>query len=464
MQNTPQQIIIQPPKPHSTKQELIMRGFLFPGVKEIIVVCGTKFGKSLSASTCMVNGAIKKRGAKWRWIAPIYRQAKIGMEYFKGIIPPAPHSEMIESKMLIRLPNLDSQIEFWHTQNPVDLEGAAVHGQIGDEAAKMPYDAYISAKTTTTFTRGPSMWISTPYGKNWFYKKYLECKDEMDWAIKRGKEPTKLAIHAPTSANPFVSQDIIDAAKKDLPDRMFRQYYLAEFLDDGSVFVGFRECIEGPEIHAYGAVQQWVCEDANEKNVVVGADWAKTQDFAVFTAIDYQGPKPKVVGFMRFQSIKYTEAIMELYRFCKQFKSCGLIVHDKTGVGEAIDDMLGKINLPINGFVFNNQSKSGLINRLMIRIERGDIILPNWQELIKELDSFEVESSEIGTLRYNAAPGAHDDIVISLALAIYAYEEYAGQQEIRFMEDLPRDRNLGKILNELMEDSDDISHLFGRGF
>ena len=459
-----QQIIIEPPKPHSAKQELIMRGFLFPTVKEIIVVCGTKFGKSLSASTCLVNAATQKRGAKWRWIAPIYRQAKIGMEYFKGIIPPPPHSEFIESKMLIRLPNLDSQIEFWHTQNPVDLEGAAIHGQIGDESAKMPYDAYISASTTTTFTRGPSMWISTPYGKNWFYKKYLECKDEMEWSLKRGKEPTKLAIHAPTSANPFVSSEVIEQARKNLPDRMFRQYYLAEFLDDGSVFIGFKECIHGEDIPVYGAVQQWVSEDALEKDVVIGADWAKHQDFTVFTAIDYKATVPKVVGFMRFQSLKYTDAIIELIRFSKQFKSVGYVLHDKTGVGEAIDDMLARTNLPISGLVFNNQIKSGLINRLMIRFERGDIILPNWSELLKELESFEVEISDTGLTRYNAAAGAHDDIVISLCLALAAVEEYSGGNEIRFLDELPRDKSLNKYFDELMEDTGDASHLFGRGF
>lgn len=459
-----QEILICPPKPHSKKQELIMRAFLYPTVNEVIVVCGTKFGKSLSASTCLVNAAATKRGAKWRWIAPIYRQAKIGMEYFKGIIPPPPHSETIESKMLIKLPKMDSQIEFWHTQNPVDLEGAAIHGQIGDESAKMPYEAYISAKTTTTFTRGPSMWISTPYGKNWFYRKYIECKEQMDWAIKKGRDPIKLAIHAPTIDNPFITKDIIETAKRDLPDRMFRQYYMAEFLDDGTVFVGFRDCIEGPEINTWGAVQQWAADNAHEVDVVIGCDWAKHQDYTVFTAIDYKFAKPKVVGFMRFQNLKYTEAIFELVRFSKQFKSVGYILHDKTGVGEAIDDMLAKTSLPINGFIFNNQSKSALINKLMIRLERSDMILPNWQELIKELDIFEVEITDIGTTRYNAPPGGHDDIVISLGLALSAYEEYSGQGEIKFLEDLPQDKSLSKYFDEILEDEGDSSHLFGRGF
>jgi hypothetical protein len=459
-----QEITIQPPTPHSKKQELIMRGFLFPTVNEIVVVCGSKFGKSLSASACLTNAAMVKRGANWRWIAPIYRQAKIGMKYFKGILPPAPHSDFVESKMMINLPNLDSNIEFWHTQNPMDLEGAGIHGQILDEAAKMPYQAYVSSKTTTTQTRGKTMMISTPLGKNWFYKKYMECKEQMDWAIKHGREPLKLAIHAPTSANPFVSKEVLEAARKELPDRLFRQHYLAEFLDEGSVFVGFRDCTEGDELPVFGAIQQWICDKPEDIDVVIGADWAKQHDYTVFTAIDYKHPKPKVVGFMRFQSLKYTDAIVELWRFAKQFKSIGHILHDKTGVGEAIDDMLVKTGLPFSGFLFTNQSKSSLINRLMIRFERNDIIIPNWTELLKELEAFEVEVSEIGTMKYNAPAGMHDDTIMSLGLAVMAYEEYAGGFELRFVEDLPYDKNLNRILNDMMDESDDDKHLFGRGF
>lgn len=446
-----QQIRLVLPKPHSKSQELVMRAFLFPSVRETYVVCGSKWGKSLASSVCLTNASMLKRAARWRWIAPIYRQSRIGMEYFRGVLPPAPHSDFVESKMEIRLPNIQSSIEFWHTQDPVSLEGAGIHGQIGDEAAKMPFQAYVSARTTTTFTRGPSMWISTPYGKNWFYKKFMEAKDEMAWAIKNGRDPEKLAIHAPTSDNPFIPKEVIEAAKKELPDRMFRQHYMAEFLDAGSVFIGHADCTEGEPIEK----DYWLHESAKDSGVVLGVDWAKKEDFTVFFAIDYR--TKRIVGFQRFQSIKYTEAIVELIKFAKNFKSIDGGLHDKTGVGEALDDMLGHTNLPIQGVVFTNQFKASIVNKLMLRFEKKQIILPFWSEMIKELDSFEIEVSDIGTARYNAPEGQHDDIVIALALACYAAEDMAEDSyEIKFLEDLPsKELTLDKYYRELIEENDD---------
>lgn len=435
-----------------------MRAFLFPELSEIFVACGSKFGKSLGASVCLTNAAMVKHGAKWRWLAPIYRQTKVGMEYFNKIIPPPPHSETLESKMMIKFPHLDSSIEFWHTQHPVDLEGAGVHGQIGDEAAKMPFDAYSSAKTTTTFTKGPSMWISTPYGKNWFYKKYMEAKDEMAWAIKKGIPPTKLAIHAPTVENPFLPKHVIEQARKDFPDRLFRQYYLAEFIEDGSIFVGVRECIRGPELDLDGATQFWVAPEAPKAEVVIGVDWAKQRDYTVFVAIDYAAGPRKVVGFCRFHGLSYVAAVKELYRFTKRFKSIATVWHDKTGVGEALDDLLGHFPLPFQGMVFSNSSKASIINTLGLTFEKKDIALPNWPLLLSELDSYEVSVSETGLMRYNAAAGGHDDIVIALALANSAAQEYLGSHEVRFIEDLPKDKSLTDLeryYQDLVDDDED---------
>ena len=458
------QVTLETLPPHGKKQELIMRAFLFPTVKETFVACGTKFGKSIGAATCITNAAMKTHGAKWRWLAPVYRQAQVGMEYFQKILPPPPHSDPIESKMIIKLPHLQSVIEFWHTSKPIDLEGAGVHGMIGDEAAKIPYEAYISAKTTTTFTRGPSMYISTPYGKNWFYKKYIEAKDEMEWAFKHGKDPARLAIHAPTTSNPFIAQEVIDQAKRDLPDRLFRQYYLAEFVDDGSIFVGVRECIRGHEILLDGAAQFWISDDAKDKDVVIGVDWAKQRDYTVFMAVDYSAKPRRVVAFQRFHGVSYVEAVKELYQFAKRFKQVGTIWHDRTGVGEALDDLLGGLPLPFHGVTFNGQSKASLVNSLGMVFEQKDIVLPNWPLLISELDNYEVTVTETGHMRYNAASGGHDDIVIALALANAAAKEFEGSGfEVRFLEELPKEKmTLNGYIADLLDDhEDDDIALFG---
>lgn len=456
-----QKIEIQTLKPHSAKQELIMKAFQFKQIKEVFVACGSKYGKSVAASTALTSGIFSSPGGTWRWIAPIYRQAKIGIDYFKGVAPPSPHSEIIESKMLMNFPHLDSRLEFWHTQKPVDLEGAAVKGQVGDEAAKMPYDAYISANTTTTFTQGLSMWISTPWGKNWFYKKYMEARERMDWALKNNKVPEMIAIHAPTSANPLIPPKVIELAKLRLSDRMFRQYHLAEFLDDGSVFINFKKCVRGTELDfSDTSIQRWFADKDEfdskgviDRDVVLGVDWAKHRDYTVIVVIDPMVNPRRVVGFMRFQGLKYTEQIKELYQICKMYRNVGMILHDKTGVGVAIDDMLSPIPFPFEGVTFTNALKSELVNNLGMSFEKETIELPNWPEMLKELDAFEVVINKLGRTIYNAQEGSHDDIVMAIALGLRAASEYAGDFEIRYLEDLDQvQMPIDQFYQDLMDD------------
>jgi len=455
----PVEIRIHPPKPHSKKQAFIMQAFNHPAVKEIYVSCGTKFGKSIAASTCMSDAVMRKHGSKWRWIAPIYDQAAIGMDYFRKILPPKPHTEYSKSRMTIDLPYMESQLQFWHTKNPVSLEGPGISGNIHDEAAKQPYDAVVSARTTTTFTGGPSMYISTPYGKGWFYKGCMRAKDEMEWAIKNGKQPSKVFITARTCDNPFVDPKVIAEAKHDLPARLFEMYYNAAFLDDGSVFTGFKRAIRGPQIEVTGAHQYWIDDKAKDCEVVIGVDWAKHHDYTVFGAFDYSGIKPRMVGFQRFQGMQYIDAVKELYRFGKQFKKVGIIYHDKTGVGETLDELMGNLPFSFEGITFSNTSKSYMVNQFMMTLEKDDIILANWPEMISELDSYEISVTPLGLAKYEAAKGQHDDIVSMLILANSALIDYRGQgMNIQFLEDLPKQKlTIEDWYRDLIDDDDDAS-------
>lgn len=408
---------------------------------------------SVGASTCISVSALETPGTKWRWIAPIYDQAKVGMDYVKRILPPKPHSQPVNSSLRIYLPKINSEIQFCHTKDPVSLEGAGIQGNIHDEAAKQPYSAVVSARTTTTFTQGPSMYISTPYGKNWFYTGCMEAKEEMLWCLKNGKNPRRIFLTARTEDNPLVPRQSIIDAKHDLPDRLFRQYYLAEFVDDGSVFVGYKDCVFGPVIDESSAVQYYVAPDAKEFEVVIGADWAKNNDFTVFGAFSTE-PMPRMLGFMRFQNVKYTEAVKELYKFGKKFKDVRIVKHDKTGVGEALDDMMAQLPFPFEGITFTNQSKSSMVGKLIMAFEKKELLLLNWPEMLRELESYEISTNDIGTAKYSAPQGKHDDIVSMLMLANQGLNEYSGLgMELNFLEDLPKKKlSVEQWYTEMIED------------
>lgn len=424
------------PKPHSVKQQLIMESLVMQGLVEMFVSCGTKFGKSIGASGAITTRQVTGHGLLGRWVAPIYAQTKIGFKYCKKILPPPPHTRVDNHDLSLTMNMLDSRVEFKSGKFPEDLEGEGIHGgYVLDECAKMQQQVYDSAKTTVTVTRAPILAISTPRGKNWFYTKCMAAKDEMEWAIKKGLPPAKIFLTAASIDNPLVSAEAVEEARRSMPDRLFRQYYLAEFVDDGSVFLGYRDCLFGDELDLHGPSQRWFDPDYDGNTVVIGADWAKTQDYTVFTAFDIV--TRKLAGFQRFHKTPYTEAIRKLVLFARKFKDVIVVKHDKTGLGGVIDDQLSYTELPYEGVTFTNAWKADAVTSLITSVEHKMIGLPRWPEMIDEFESYEVSTSAAGNLSYAAVPGKHDDIVSSLLLSHQALLQYSDSgADIKFMEDL----------------------------
>lgn len=447
------------PPPHGNIQRQIFNSHSTKNLLEMWVACGTKFGKTISGTVSIGRGLIGKRQGLFRWVAPTYGQSLIGKRNLSRILPPEPY--VIPLQYTLKVPGLDSTLEFRSGDKPENLEGEACHGYVLDECAKMRPLVYASAKTTVTLTRGPILAISTPRGKNWFHKKCVEAEEQMKWEMAKGVPVTKVFLTAPTDANPRISKKIIEDARKSLPDRLFRQYYLAEFVDDGSTFAGFRDCYYTDLIEIYESRQFWKHEAAAESTVVVGVDWAKSVDWTVFIAIDIA--TRRVVAFERFHKRPYTEAIRQLVRFVRNFHETAVVWHDRTGVGEAIDDQLAYTNLPFQGIVFTNSSKSNMVTKLITSVETKGIGLPRWNVLDLEMDAYEVSTTEIGTVTYSAAEGYHDDTVSALMLANAALHEYAERDmDIRFLEELTSDKNIDRVepgsleayYNDLAEDED----------
>lgn len=441
------------PTAHSLEQSLMMKAFITPGLLEAWFPCGTKFGKSAGAGSGMAAAAWVKKGALFRWVAPVHSQAKVGMKYHLKLIP----KETIainKSEPSINFMHNDAKIEYKSGKYPEDLEGEGVDGGYAlDEAAKMGQQVYDSAKTTVTVTRGPIVVFSTPKGKGWFFNKCMKAKEEMEWALKKGKSPTKIFMTAPSSKNPAVTPEMVEEARISLPDRLFRQYMLAEFQDDGSIFLGFRECYYTESIDLIQSHQIWFHPDAENSTVVIGADWAKIVDWTVFFAICLE--TRRVIAFERFHKRPYTEAIRQLVRFCKKFKQVEAVWHDKTGVGEAIDDQLAYTELPYEGKVFSNKSKTDMVNRLITSIECSRIGLPKWNVLDSEMDAYEVTTNELGNMSYSAPDGQHDDTISALMLANAALETYADRDyDVKFLEDLKSESNEISDLEAYYKDLD----------
>lgn len=437
-------------EPHCEIQNIIMNHLANrdSGTRFLWVACGTKFGKTLGAAGGYAYAFPRYPGTTWRWVAPIYKQAKIAWKYLDNILPTGykydkKTSLIVKNKtdFIMSIPSLKIESQFWHGQSPEDLEGEAIWGQVNDECAKLKKQVFDSSMTTWTMTQAQVLNISTPRGRNWFYSGCMRAKEEMEAAARENRVPREMFLTAPTADNPFVPRASIEEAKRLLPDRLYRQYYLAEFLEDGSTFPNPIIDSENwrTEYEQDGPIEWWIHPDSKEMTIVAGVDWAKKSDYTVLICIDHTKKPFKIVGFLRFHQKRYTDQVIDIVRFLRKFKYCEMIFHDKTGVGEAIDDILSKVpGLVYHGVVFTNASKALMVNNLITGMEQKNIHFPWWKALIHEFDVYEVETNDLGRMMYSAPDGDHDDIVSSCFLAYAAAEEYGSRDfEVKILEDLP---------------------------
>jgi HSP20 family molecular chaperone IbpA len=108
--------------------------------------------------------------------------------------------------------------------------------------------------------------------------------------------PDVASWQAPTVQNPHVPDSEIDAAKEDIPDRVFNQEYRAEFVDDtGSVFGNVRE----RNVENY-TLPVGVKESTSPYRI--GVDFARFDDWTIVLVLDEDG---LVVAFERIQQTSW---------------------------------------------------------------------------------------------------------------------------------------------------------------
>jgi hypothetical protein len=436
------------PKPYARWQEELINS----NVKLAVFSLGTKTGKTIGASIRIARSSFvapREQDPYYRILAPYYRHSEITYKYLNRLIPERiPYDQNLtreqnemaqlsweaftlrrsESKRRLIWPHNGATIECVHGQDPAAIEGERCAGVFIDEAAKLKEASFAASLTTTSQTGGWTFLTSTPVGKNFFYKIAMECADEEEMAKKRGRPPTKIFRTIPTWSSPFVNDEIIENARKTMPNRLFRQLYGGEFVDDGFVFSGlsyaFGDAIDFEE------VDFWMVETHDSDAIFVGADWAKTNDWTVFTALDKEG---RLIGFKRLQKLDYVIQVGHLYAFVESLHSRATVstsvyvLHDKTGVGSAIDDIINNKTsdkiYDIKGIEWNNSNKEVFVNDLILSTEQKLLRFPPIYRIRHEMQIFDVSTSKTGRPIYSSPEGEHDDVVMSLVLSNALFRE-----------------------------------------
>ena len=367
--------------------------------KTQVLSMGRRWGKTvLGGTTAMACAA---RGARVAWVVPTYRNGRPLWRWAENAVASLKRSGAVMVNKTERVMELrgGGGLSIYSMDNPDSILGEAFHLVIIDEAARIAENVWTDAIMPTLADHdGRAILISTPKGKNWFWK---------EWTRGQEDNPEVKSWQAPTAHNPNPRiQRAAELAKDRVPERTYQQEWLAQFVDDGSIFRNVTECATAqPQGRVEGHLY------------VMGCDWGKYNDYTVLTVID--ATTHQVVALDRFNQIDYHLQLGRVKALADRYDPATIIA-EKNAMGDPIIEQLYyEHSMPVQPFTTTNQSKAKIIDSLSLAFERRTLaILPD-PVLIAELQAYEATRLPGGLLRYSAPDGMHDDCCISLALAWY---------------------------------------------
>lgn len=365
------------------------RAILDSVARYTVTEASTKVGKTASHIIWLFEQALKLKANQsvW-WVAPIFGQSEIAYNRMKVQVTDRNFFKANDSKLLLTLPT-GAKINFKSAERPDSLFGDDVYAAVFDEFTRAREESWHALRSTLTATKGKCKFIGNVNGKkNWGYRMAMKAK---------GGEPEyeyfKITAYDAIKEG-ILSQEEIEQARRDLPEAVFKELYLAEPSEDGSNPFGLQH------------IRQCLYPTSTMPAVCFGIDLAKSVDYTVIIGLDQFG---SVCHFERFQRDwrQTMQAILALPNVP--------IKIDSTGVGDPITEDIQNKRTNVTGFKFNSFSKQQLMEGLAVAIQNRKVSFPDG--IIKdELEMFEFEYTRTG-VRYSAPEGVHDDCVCALALA-----------------------------------------------
>lgn len=238
-----------------------------------ITEAATKTGKTASHIFWLLEQALlcQKNQSVW-WVAPVFGQAEIAYQRMKNQITDRSFFKCNETKLVLTTP-VGVMIQFKSAERPDNLYGDDVYAAVFDEFTRAREEAWHALRSTLTATRGKCKFIGNVKGKhNWGYKMALKAK--------QGSDPVysyhKITAYDAAAAG-FIDYEEIEQAKRDLPEAVFKELYLAEASEDGSNPFGYK------------FIQLCAIGVSSHPPVCFGIDLAKSSDWTVIIGLDQFG-------------------------------------------------------------------------------------------------------------------------------------------------------------------------------
>ena len=374
-------------KPHA-KQREIHNAINTLDAKYYVCNIGRQFGKTLLGINQCLYWSINGKGSMIGWVSPIYKQSKKVYQELKRATESSGYFKYNDTELIVK--GFDSTIQFFSAERADGIRGNTFDYLICDEFDFMKRNTWEEVLQPTILVKGKKViFISTPRGKRMMYK----------LSLLRHSDDRYLYFQYSSYDNPMIDPREIDSIRETVPDHIFRQEYLAEFLDGATgLFKNVRECIKVA---------------TNSGTLYGGLDIGRADDYTVLTIGTKDGG---VVHIERWRHDEWTRIIDKVAVLISKFK-CNTYV-EVNNQGDVFFELLKmKCGNLVQPFTTTIKTKPIMIEDLAVAFEQLELNLPNEEYLIDELEAFTyVFDLKTRHVKYSAPEGIHDDSVISLSL------------------------------------------------
>lgn len=300
----------------------------------------------------------------------------------------------------------NSKILFRSAASEDSLRGQSVDYMILDEAAFIKKDTVETILMPMLNVMGKKcLFISTPKGKNYLYEYFLRGNKMDKWR----------SIRYSTYDSPYANQELIDLFKETLPTKLFKQEVEAEFVDSSSIFNNISEvmCLEQLDSPISGQ-KYWA-----------GIDIGLINDASVLSIIDELG---NLVKYYRWENVESPDLIENIIKINDVWHFQKIAIENNNQGLTIYQELKRKLNNIIDVNT-NQKTKPEMINRLIHIFNMKSIKIIKDEYLRIELEAFIFKQNNNGNIKFMADNGFHDDCVMSLAIAIWCYENKKGSSE-----------------------------------
>lgn len=371
-------------------------------------------GKSVTCEVLLLYYAINKMNSCSICISPTLTQSrKIYKEIVKGIQSSPVYESSNATVLEINFSN-GSVIKFRSAEQRESLRGESCTGiLILDEVAFMPDEVIYNVLPFVDAHRAPILMTSTPkFRSGVFHDFYMKATE--------GENGFHFYDINEYDTSILLSQERLEMYRRSVSPAVFMTEYMGEFIDCSS--------------EVFGNVEKLIGSTVTQSNeIVAGIDWGSGNG-GDDTAITIMNDHKQMIKVFYFNDKDVMQTIDFIVSKLKEYgvKKC---VCESNSIGSTYLNLLKRrisnenIKCQIIDFVTTNDSKREIIENLQINCLNNSIQLLDDKKLLLEMVSYQMEKTPSGKITYNGSLGVHDDIVISISLALHALK--TGRYNVR---------------------------------